>query len=613
MLSHFSLLIPHFCWRGLRHFTSLCVVCSVLVACDSSDVEKSENGVIETPISETASSDPNNDACLTANHEVFTTVSGVEYLRTPDACFASLIDYDFAANYVEIDGLRMHYVDEGPADGEVVLMLHGQPSWSYLYRKMIPILAGAGYRVIAPDHIGMGKSDKPVDLSMHQYEQHVTWTKAFIDQMELTDINLFVQDWGSIIGLRVAGESSQHIARLAIANGDLFMYETGKNPYSYPSLEIDESLGDHSSLLQVMAAQDTWEKAFQLWIEYAAAAPELLAGDVIQNLTMIELSDNEVMAYNAPYPNIDYKAAIRAFPAMMTGIEMQNLQAWQTLGAYHNPFLFMGGEFDGKMGTIENQIKWVEHVPGADGNDHRRFPTAGHFIQDDVGEDLALHYLDFLQTSTPSEPLLAGGTFYNFRYCEILLSYAEGEGYISEVWGTPGLNLCPQEQWDAIDFERVAEDTGAIAVIPNGPRFFLMDLVLNADTVGSGGASQIRTFGDMQMMLLTTADTTNSEGEQQAYIEGEVMRGNTWVYYPGRRIYQLTDDSGIVYVMQSFSQISDSNLQVDDLTDLTDRLSLPEGWTYDSRVLDERLDVTAVDGIAFVLQDDLGNSYQRLP
>lgn len=598
----------------LRKLAAVFFIGTVLSACGSGGSEDTvEDTVVTTPPPVTApETGPNSDACLASTSEVLQTAGGIEYVVTPDACFDALPDYDFAANSIEIEGLSMNYVDEGPQDGEVVLMLHGQPSWSYLYRKMIPILAGAGYRVIAPDHIGMGRSDKPTDVSIHHYEQHVAWMKEFITQMELTDINLFVQDWGSIIGLRVAGEMSEHIARLTVANGELFMYQTGQNPYTYPSFEIDESLGNYDSIYESMSMSGSFEEAFQKWIDYAANAPELVAGDVLQKLTTIELSDEEVSAYNAPYPSLEYKAAIRAFPSMLSGIEMQNQVAWQTLGAFHNPFMFNAGEGDRNMGSVENQQKWIQHLPGSDGVEHRRF-DAGHFIQDDVGHDLGLHFLDFLETTTPQEPLMSGGTIFNYRYCEILLAYEDDAGVTAEVWGTPGLNQCPQAQWDALDFEQIATDSGALNVIPNGPRFFIMDEIINGDTVGEGIPPEIQQFGNLPMSLLTTADITDTGGETAAYVASAVSRGNTWAYKQGRRIYELIDDSGQAYVMQSFSQLYDSSMQIDDLKDLADRLELPSGWSYNSRILTEPLLISAVDGIAMVLQDDFGNSYQLAP
>ena len=144
-----------------------------------------------------------------------------DVLRTPDERFDNLPGYDFAANYVDIDGLRMHYVDEGPDDAEVALLLHGEPSWSYLYRHMIPPLVAAGLRVVAPDLIGFGKSDKPVDRDAYTYRRHVAWIRQFIETLDLNGITLFGQDWGSLIGLRVAAENEYRFARIVIANGGL--------------------------------------------------------------------------------------------------------------------------------------------------------------------------------------------------------------------------------------------------------------------------------------------------------------------------------------------------------------------------------------------------------
>ncbi|AWF81046.1 hypothetical protein BTJ40_09605 [Microbulbifer sp. A4B17] len=580
----------------------------LLTACDSDDSGGgSDTG---TGGETTTDSGPNSDACKLSDNTILATATGLEYIVTPDACFDSLPNYEFEPNYQEIDGLRMHYVDVGPDDGEVILLLHGQPSWSYLYRKMIPILADAGYRVIAPDNIGMGKSDKPIDVTVHQFEQHVIWTKMFISELQLTDINLFIQDWGSLIGLRIAGDMPQTIARIVVANGDLPVIPVGGNPYVYPDFEINDSLGDAATFFASKSTDRV--EGFQQWINYAASVPELLAGDVVQTLTTIQLSEEEVTAYNAPYPSFEYKAAIRAFPSMMVAIEMQNFPAWKTLGAFHNPFMFNAGEFDINLGSVETQQKWIEHVPGSDGNDHKRF-LAAHFIQDDVGEELAIHYLNFLRTTVVEEPLQAGGPLFNYRYCEILLSYLDGSELSTEIWGTPGVNFCPQDQWDSINFSDIEIEYDALFVTPNGPRFFVVDEILGGDIILPSPDDEYRFFGDLEMRLLTSMTYSADLGENVSYIPGQVLRSNTWLFYEGRRVYELIDINGQKYVMQSFSRIEVDDLQIDDLKDLGDRLNLPEGWTFSSRVLSEPLEVSAINGIAEVLQDDLGNSYQLVP
>ena len=166
-----------------------------------------------------AAEDISGTAECDAEPVILTTDDGVEFVRTPDSCFENLPDFPYEAHYVEIDGLRQAYVDEGPADGEVVLLLHGQPSWSYLYRDMIPVFADAGYRVIAMDHLGMGRSDKPVDIEAYSYLGHNERLQTFIEERELTDINLFVQDWGSLIGLNVAGTNPDLFATIAVGDG----------------------------------------------------------------------------------------------------------------------------------------------------------------------------------------------------------------------------------------------------------------------------------------------------------------------------------------------------------------------------------------------------------
>lgn len=333
--------------------------------------------------------------------EVQATASGIEYVRTPDACFDSLDGYDFESNYVEVAGLRYHYVDEGPRDGEIVLLLHGQPTWSYLYRKMIPVLVEAGYRAIAVDNIGMGRSDKPVDPRAHEFEQHVTWMKALIAQLDLAQITLFVQDWGSQFGLRIAGDMPELFARIVVANGDLRVFTPGSNPYPAPVFEFDES-GPDARTFFINRSRDRVQ-GFQEWIEFAATAPELFAADVVNLAPAKRLTPEQYASYNAPFPSRIYWAGIRAFPSMIAGIEQQNEPAWEALGGFDRPFLFLAGELDRNLGLEENQNKWIAHVPGATGQDHRRY-QAGHFIQEDVGAEMAAQVVEFMQ-SNPISPM----------------------------------------------------------------------------------------------------------------------------------------------------------------------------------------------------------------
>ncbi len=283
-------------------------------------------------------------------------------LRTPEARFEDLPDYDFVENYLDVDGLRMHYVDEGPRDGNVVLLLHGEPSWSYLYRFVIPPLRDAGLRVIAPDLIGFGKSDKPARKSDYSYATHVAWMREFIDTLDLKDITLFCQDWGSLIGLRVAAENEQRFARIALGNGGL-------------------PTGDQEM-----------PKAFTIWRAFARYSPWFPVGKIIQKGTVTVLSDEVVAAYDAPFPSARHKAGARAFPTLVPVTPADpasgaNREAWKIFAAWQKPFLTTFSNRDPI--TRGGEKPWQETVPGAKNREHVKIKNAGHFLQEDKGPELA--------------------------------------------------------------------------------------------------------------------------------------------------------------------------------------------------------------------------------
>jgi pimeloyl-ACP methyl ester carboxylesterase len=536
---------------------------------------------------------------------VFSTESGIEYVRTPDACFDNLEGYPFQPHYVEVEGLRYHYVDEGPADGEVVLMLHGQPSWSYLYRKMIPVLVEAGYRVIAADHIGMGRSDKPVDPRVHEFENHVRWMKLLIGELGLFDITLFVQDWGSHVGLRVAGDQPDLFARIVVANGDLIVIPPGLNPFTPPVFEFDETVPPTLEFFTSRSREPI--SAFQEWIEFAAQASHLFAADVVELGTVNELTETEFAAYNAPYPSQLYWGGIRAFPSMVAGITDQNAPAFEELGRFDRPFLFLAGENDPSAGSVENHNKWIAHVPGATGQDHRRY-SAGHFIQEDVGAEMAADVVAFMQNPAPIT-----GPLFNLRYCEILLQTSTGENLEARVYNTLGLNDCPEAAWEAIDLDAAAADNDAQAAIRNGPRYWVLDLItpiVDDETPPIPGFGDTVTFGELDMSLRATISLElGTSAESEAYTVIEVVRSTVFTYVAGRRIYELEDPQGARYIMQSMSQMNDPSLQLHNLHSLDERLELPEGWSFSTRVLTEPLQLTA-NGIARVVTDDLSNTFQ---
>ena len=283
-------------------------------------------------------------------------------LRTPDDRFVDLPGYDFAPYYVDIDGLRMHYVDEGSAEADPVLLLHGEPSWSYLYRKMIPVLAAAGHRVIAPDLIGFGKSDKPTAVGDYSYAGHVDWIRQFIETLDLNNITLFCQDWGSLIGLRVAAENEHRFARIALGNGFL-------------------PTGD-----------EEFPRAFKIWRAFARWSPWFPIGRIIQSGTIIKLSKEEMAAYDAPFPSAKYKAGARAFPRLVpttpdNPASDANRRAWDRFERWEKPFLTTFSNRDPI--TRGGDRPFQSKVPGAQDLEHVKIRNAGHFLQEDKGKELA--------------------------------------------------------------------------------------------------------------------------------------------------------------------------------------------------------------------------------
>jgi haloalkane dehalogenase len=303
-------------------------------------------------------------------------VSGVEVLRTPDERFAELPDFPYEPRHVEVDGgLRVGYVEDGPADGETVLLLHGEPSWSFLYRRMIPVLAAAGLRVVTPDLVGFGRSDKPARQQDYSYARHVSWTaEALFARLDLRGVTLVGQDWGGLIGLRLVAEEPERFARVVVANTGL---PTGDAPMS---------------------------EAFLAWQRFAAGATAFDVGRVVQNGTLTELPPEVVAGYDAPFPDDRYKAGARVFPSLVpTGPDdpaaPANRAAWEVLARFDRPFLTAFS--DGDPITAGGDRVFRTTVPGARGLDHVTLAGGGHFLQEDVGPELARVVAD-LVAATPA-------------------------------------------------------------------------------------------------------------------------------------------------------------------------------------------------------------------
>ena len=296
----------------------------------------------------------------------------MQILRTPNECFSNLKDYNFTPNYVQIDNLRMHYLDEGTPSGEVILLMHGEPTWSYLYRKIIPILSREGYRVIAPDLIGFGKSDKPSELSDYSYKNHVQWITKFMQILNLENITLFCQDWGGLIGLRVAAENEERFAGIIASNTGL---PTGDQPPS---------------------------EAFKQWQEFSQTIPIFPTGNIVSGGSFSPLSVEEIAAYDAPFPEEKYKAGSRIFPNLVPTqpndpASEDNRKAWMKLMNWQKPFLTCFSDSDPITKGGDMVLQGI--IPGTKGQPHTTVEKAGHFLQEDKPEELAKIILDFIKNN----------------------------------------------------------------------------------------------------------------------------------------------------------------------------------------------------------------------
>jgi haloalkane dehalogenase len=303
----------------------------------------------------------------------------MDLLRTPEERFRDLPDFPWEPQYVEVPAslgdvpLRVAYVEAGPADGPVVLCLHGEPTWSYLYRKVLPVLADAGCRAIAVDLVGFGRSDKPAAVTDYTYARHVEWTRAAVfDRLDLRDVTLLGQDWGGLIGLRLVAEHPDRFARVVAANTGL---------------------------------PDGRREMPEVWWMFRKAvetAERLDIGRFVASGCRVQMPDDVRAAYDAPFPDESYKAAARAFPLLVPTAPndpggVANQKAWEVLTRLDLPFLcaFSDGDpITAPMGPV-----LAKTMPGAAGRDHPTIAGAGHFLQEDAGEELGRVVAQFVQSS----------------------------------------------------------------------------------------------------------------------------------------------------------------------------------------------------------------------
>ena len=303
----------------------------------------------------------------------------MQTLRTPDDRFADLPGYDFEPHYTDIDDLdggelRVHHLDEGPADAAPVLVMHGEPSWCFLYRKVIPPLVAAGHRVIAPDLVGFGRSDKPTETDDYTYARHVDWMgQLLFDHLDLQHITFFGQDWGGLIGFRLLAENADRYDRAVAANTGL---PEGDGPMS---------------------------DAFTRWQQFSQQSPVFPVGNIIDGGCASDLDDDVIAAYDAPFPDDSYKAGARIFPSLVPTTSDDpavpaNQAAWQVLEAWRKPFLTAFSDLDPVTGG--GHAPFQKRIPGAQGRQHPTVEGGGHFLQEDRGEQVVAVILDFIATTS---------------------------------------------------------------------------------------------------------------------------------------------------------------------------------------------------------------------
>ena len=302
----------------------------------------------------------------------------MKILRTPDGAFKNLSGYPFKPNYIEIPNgegkwLRVHFIDEGPIDAESVILMHGEPSWSYLYRKMIPIIIDAGYRVIAPDLVGFGRSDKPADKNYYTYQRHVDWMQAWLNKLDLQRAALVCQDWGGLIGLRLVAQNPDQFSRVVAANTGL---PTGDAPMP---------------------------DAFLKWRKYSIEAPDFDVGAIITTGCRTPLAEDVLAAYNAPFPNDTYKEGARIFPSLVPitpddPAAQANRDAWEVLSKFEKPFITMFSDSDPI--TRGGERIFQSRIPGAKDQPHITIKGGGHFLQEDCGTEFARMIVNFISRTS---------------------------------------------------------------------------------------------------------------------------------------------------------------------------------------------------------------------
>ena len=337
------------------------------------------------------------NADVDVNYERFNMVApGI--LRTPVERFNNIVDYPFKENYLIIGDTRIHYLDEGPKDGEIIYLLHGEPAWSYLFRKMIPILTRAGYRVIAPDMVGFGKSDKYVSIKDYSHQMHVDKMTQLIIKLDLNNINAHFHDWGGPVGLRVLAEQPERFDRVITTNTSL--PATGRGIINDIKSFLLWPIFKFSIWLQ---GPVTWEEfiggdGFTNWIRYSTYTDNIDIGGIMQVLGSV--SYEESLAYDAPYPNATYKAGAQIFPYLIPSELRKNEMAYrEVLENWNKPFLIANTDNDPVTGNNPEIVELLKRIPTAE---EIIIEGPGHFVQEEAGPEYAQLLIDFINDNPQS-------------------------------------------------------------------------------------------------------------------------------------------------------------------------------------------------------------------
>ncbi len=493
-----------------------------------------------------------------------------------------------------------YYADEGPADGPVVLLLHGQPSWSYLYRKMIPVLADAGYRVIAMDHLGMGRSDKPTEVGSYSFLNHYDRLERFVEELGLREINLFVQDWGSLIGLRLAGLRPELFARIAVGDGSLPLIPEGLEPFPVDIEDPDEPKDLPSMFGDIPVQQPPFYDGcdlllpstgnFGAWIEFSLTSSNFRASEVIEALTWFDMPSDEEAAYDAPFPSRIYMGGPRTFPSLVNQLGGLNDEAWEGLMSFERPFLTLWASNDpGNLGQCATQQALIDAIPGAVGQPHDRLPEASHFLQDDQGEEIARRLVDFY--ASENGLLACGEIDDSTRPAGVgheILQFV-GPGNII-VWLSGQIT---QEEFDAIELPPGWFKNNPLEVQMDGSQFFR-----SPDATTDGPLTMQEHFGHVWMHGATIVEAQMPLDDDALLTGSRVQKFHEVRYNACREVEFIISPGGESYVRASR-----------DTGRPRENSNLPRGWKQFTYVPPEEL-ILQLPTPTLVIRTDIEDSFQ---